>query len=116
MASTSSLRLPCANSQMICHWLRLAPSLALRYCFSISSTLKSCFSCMRLIPPLYSYPFQGFRMSPATKGDLTLARKRDVAIEESRNDSMIGAEDQYATIVEVLLHYPDVTVGTPGKK
>ncbi len=45
-----------------------------------------------------------------------MATKRDVAIEESRNDSMIGAEDQYATIAEVLLHYPDVTIGTPGKK
>ena len=47
---------------------------------------------------------------------MTLARKRDVEIEESGIESTINAQDRFATIVEVLVRYPDITVGTPGKK
>src|SRR5258708_20440653 len=48
--------------------------------------------------------------------DRILARKLDVATDENESEPTLSAEDRFATIVEVLVNYPDVTVGTPGKK
>jgi len=45
-----------------------------------------------------------------------LGTKHDLVTDDNEGEPTLSAEDQFATIVEVLVNYPEVTVGTAGKK
>lgn len=45
-----------------------------------------------------------------------MVKQPDVATDESETEPTLSAADRFATIVEVMLGYPDVTVGSAGKK